>query len=82
MDRQTIDAEVAGLGFLEECAANGDGDGADAHLRAEDALLFKVLCAIADGIDNPQGLAAYAIQSCAKEIRGRCFAELSASAPD
>ena len=72
MNQKEIDERVSDLGLLEECAKNGDGDGAESHLHAEDDLLFEVLCAIADGADEPKALAAYAIQACAKEIRGRC----------
>jgi hypothetical protein len=77
MDTNQIDAEVAEIDFLAEVCANGDGDGVDADKAAEDALLFRVLKAIAQGSPDPQSLAAYAIKECATKLRGRCHKDAS-----
>lgn len=77
MDITQIDAEIAEIDFLAEVCANGDGDGADADVAAEDALLFRVLKAIAQGVSDPQNLAAYVISECATKLRGRCHKDAS-----
>lgn len=77
MDTNQIDAEIAKIDFLAEVSANGDGDGADDDKAAEDALLFRVLKAIAQGHPEPQSLAAYVIEECATKLRGRCCKDAS-----
>lgn len=78
MDTNQIDTEIAAIDELAEACANGDGDSADADKAAEDALLFRVLKAIAQGNPDPQGLAAYVIEQCASKLRGRCCNSASA----
>ena len=72
MDTNQIDTEIAEIDFLAEICANGDGNDADGDKAAEDALLFRVLKAIAHGHPEPQSLAAYVIGECATKLRGRC----------
>lgn len=77
MDTNQIDAEIVEIDLLAEICANGDGDCADGDKAAEDALLFRVLKAIAQGHPEPQSLAAYVIDECATKLRGRCYKEAS-----
>lgn len=67
------------LDILAIACANGDGDHTDCVAAAEDALLFKVLSAIANGVPDPQGLAAHVIDACAYRLRGRCFKDARAT---